>query len=493
MLLALLILGACACGHPQAVPSPTESAAPASEAEHKCVVIDAGHQRQGDPKQEPIGPGASETKPCVSDGTSGRFTGSPEYELNLAVALKLQELLERRGYRVVMTRTDNDVNLSNRARAELAAREGGDIFVRIHANGSEDPAAHGAMTICMTPDSPFNASLYPQSHALSEAVLDCLTEATGCARERVWETTTMAGINWSTIPVTIVEMGYMTNEQEDYLLADDDYRGKIALGIADGIDRYFAWQAEQLSAAPATDEALQQLLSEFVSGRGDTWDIYAASLTSGASASASVNLPADGCMVSASLIKLFIAGAVYQAIDQGALRYEEASGSIRSMITASDNSAANRLVQLLGAGDAAAGMERVNTFAQSIGCTHTRQNRLMLESNGLENYTSATDCATALCMIYAGTYVCQRWSEELLQLLLQQTVNNRLPQGVPSGTAIAHKTGDLQNLSCGDVGIVYGPSGAYLLCIINNHSPNDRKTVSDFVALSSRVYQFFNP
>lgn len=143
MLLALLILGACACGHPQAVPSPTESAAPASEAEHKCVVIDAGHQRQGDPKQEPIGPGASETKPCVSDGTSGRFTGSPEYELNLAVALKLQELLEQRGYRVVMTRTDNDVNLSNRARAELAAREGGDIFVRIHANGSEDPAALG--------------------------------------------------------------------------------------------------------------------------------------------------------------------------------------------------------------------------------------------------------------------------------------------------------------------------------------------------------------
>lgn len=230
-----------------------------------------------------------------------------------------------------------------------------------------------------------------------------------------------------------------------------------------------------------------------MSGRGDTWDIYAASLTSGASASASVNLPADGCMVSASLIKLFIEGAVYQAIDQGALRYEEASGSIRSMITASDNGAANWLVQLLGAGDAVAGMERVNAFAQSIGCTHTRQNRLMLESNGLENYTSATNCATALCMIYAGTYVCQRWSEELLQLLLQQTVNNRLPQGVPAGTAIAHKTGDLQNLSCGDVGIVYGPSGAYLLCIINNHFPNDRKTVSDFVALSSRVYQFFNP
>jgi len=117
----------------------------------------------------------------------------------------------------------------------------------------------------------------------------------------------------------------------------------------------------------------------------------------------------------------------------------------------------------------------------------------MLEQNGLENYTSAADCAIALRMIYAGTYVNQRWSEQLLQLLLQQTVNNRLPKGVPAGTPVAHKTGDLQNLSCGDVGIVYGQSGAYLLCVINNHAVNDVQTAADFAELSGRVYRFFNP
>lgn len=491
--LALLFLVSGACGLPRAVPPRTEPAATAAQTQQPCVVIDAGHQQRGDPKQEPLGPGASETKPRVSDGTAGRFTGIPEYELNLAVSRKLQALLEQRGYRVVMTRTEHDVNLSNRERAELAAREGGDIFVRIHANGSQNPATHGAMTICMTQDSPFNASLYPRSSLLSQTILDCLTAAAGCARERVWETDTMAGINWSTIPVTIVELGYMTNEAEDRLLATDAYRDKLASGIADGIDRYFAALAAQTAAEAAPDAELAQLLRTFLSGRSGEWDICTGSLTGGPSACASANLPADGCMVSASLIKLFIAGAVYRAVEQGALRCDAVSDEIAAMITVSDNGAANRLVRLLGGGNAAAGMERVNAFAQGIGCTHTRQNRLMLEQNGLENYTSAADCAIALRMIYAGTYVNQRWSEQLLQLLLQQTVNNRLPKGVPAGTPVAHKTGDLQNLSCGDVGIVYGQSGAYLLCVINNHAVNDVQTAADFAELSGRVYRFFNP
>ena len=499
----LLLLSLCACGLRRA-DSPAESAPPASapaesaeapesDAEALCVVIDAGHQRQGNSAPEPIGPGAGETKASVTGGTTGRFTGIPEYELNLAVAQKLQTVLEARGYRVVMTRTDHAVNLSNRERAELAAQAEGDVFVRIHANGSDNPEDRGAMTICMTPDSPYNAALYPASRALSEAILDCMAEQTGCAKERVWETNTMSGINWSTIPVTIVEMGYMTNREEDQLLADDAYREKIALGIADGIDRYFAAQAESASVPAEQDAGLQQILDDFVSGRSASWDLYAASLDGSTFAAASANLPSDGRMISASLIKLFIAGALCSAVERGALRHDDVYDSLRTMITVSDNDAANRLVRLLGSGDPSAGMAQVNAFAQSIGCTHTQQNRLMLEFNGQENYTSAADCAAALRMIHDGTYVSRRWSEELLQLLLAQTVNNRLPQGVPSGTAVAHKTGDLQNLSCGDVGIVYGPSGEYLLCVINNHSPDDGKTVSDIVALSNRVYQYFNP
>ena len=163
----------------------------------------------------------------------------PEYELNLQIGLQLKEELESRGYRVVMTRETHYVNLSNQERAQIAAEADGDIFVRLHANGSDDPTAEGAMAICMTQYSPYNPELYSESLALSEAILDQLVDSTGCRREYVWETDTMSGVNWATIPVTIVEVGYMTNEKEDTKLATESYQHLVVLGIANGIDEYF--------------------------------------------------------------------------------------------------------------------------------------------------------------------------------------------------------------------------------------------------------------
>ena len=203
------------------------------------MAVDAGHQSRANTQKEPNGPGSSEKKVKVTGGTQGKFTGQTEYELNLAVAKKLKTVLEKRGYKVLMIRESNDVNISNVERAQIANKKKADVFIRIHANGSDNSGANGAMTICQTSQNPYCKATYKKSRKLSDCVLNGIVKNTGCRKEGVWETDTMTGINWCQVPVTIVEMGYLSNQKEDRLLATDSYRKKMAVGIADGIDEYF--------------------------------------------------------------------------------------------------------------------------------------------------------------------------------------------------------------------------------------------------------------
>lgn len=204
------------------------------------VAIDAGHQEKGNPAKEPIGPGAKEKKAKVTSGATGQYTKIPEYKLTLKMAKKLEKELKSRGYKVTMIRTKHNVNISNSRRAKIANKAGADAFIRIHANSSESSRASGALTISPTKKNPYCKGVYKDSSRLSNAVLKQFCKATGAKNRGVMYTDTMSGINWSKVPVTIVEMGFLSNPTEDKKMnKSKNYQKKMTKGMADGIDAYF--------------------------------------------------------------------------------------------------------------------------------------------------------------------------------------------------------------------------------------------------------------
>ncbi len=205
----------------------------------KTIVIDPGHQTKGDTSKEPIGPGATETKYKVTTGATGTYTKQKESELVLKVSLKLEEELKKQGYKVIMTRTTNNVNISNSERAKIANDANADAFIRIHADSYDNSSVNGISTLCQTSKNQYNGNLAEKSYKLSKALLDNMVQITGAKSRGVTRTDTMSGINWSKVPVSIIEMGFLSNEKEDKLLATSEYQEKIVAGIVNGINEFF--------------------------------------------------------------------------------------------------------------------------------------------------------------------------------------------------------------------------------------------------------------
>lgn len=203
------------------------------------IGIDPGHQQKADTSKEPDGPGSRTKKYKVTGGTSGRYSGLHEYELTLSVAKKLKKELKSRGYKVVLTRSSNDVNISNSERAKKLNRSC-DIAIRLHADGAT-ASAHGASAQCSTSENRYIGKLASKCKKLSESVLNAYCKKTGLRNRGISYRDDLTGTNFSTIPVTLIEMGFMTNRSDDEYMAKSANQKKMAQGIADGIDAYFGF------------------------------------------------------------------------------------------------------------------------------------------------------------------------------------------------------------------------------------------------------------
>lgn len=206
----------------------------------KIIAIDAGHQLLADSTKEPLGPGSTVLKDRVSSGTRGIVSKVPEYIINLEMALKLKTRLINEGYEVVMIRETHDVSISNKERAEIANNANADLFIRIHANGSSSSKVKGIETIYPSPANPFVGALSEPSKKISTLILDEMIKSTGAENRGAVPMDNMSGLNWSKVPVTIIETGYMSNKDEDKLLITSDYQDKLVQGMVNGIKLYFA-------------------------------------------------------------------------------------------------------------------------------------------------------------------------------------------------------------------------------------------------------------
>ncbi|MCR5705031.1 MAG: N-acetylmuramoyl-L-alanine amidase [Eubacterium sp.] len=203
----------------------------------KIIGIDAGHQRVGNNGLEPIGPGAKTSKPKVSGGTSGVVTKKPEYVLTLEIAKKLQKKLTAKGYKVVMTRTTHDVNITNIQRAQKLNKKC-DIAIRLHADGGP-ASARGASALYAPSSNPYVGKMASKSKHLSECILNAYCKETGLHSRGLSARNDLSGTNWSTIPVTLLEMGFMTSTLDDRYMSSSNGQKKMVNGIIKGIDEYF--------------------------------------------------------------------------------------------------------------------------------------------------------------------------------------------------------------------------------------------------------------
>ena len=206
------------------------------------VCIDPGHQTHNDQKLEPIGPGSKTESPRATGGFTGVSTGLPEYEVALQLGLRLKKRLVAQGVHVVMTRTTNDVQLSNVQRARIANKAQADLFIRIHCAASTI-ATDSGVRVLFPAKNHWTAGIVADSESAAKSVESAAVHSSGARDRGVRNQSGVVGFNWSKRPAIMVEAGYLSNPIEDKLLGSPGYEDRLAKGLADGVLSYLQRKA----------------------------------------------------------------------------------------------------------------------------------------------------------------------------------------------------------------------------------------------------------
>lgn len=214
-------------------PTPTPDATPfpsggPSLAGYK-VVIDPGHQAVANKDPEVMSSSMGGSKDRSAQGFVGTVTGKDESEINLETALLLKEYLESLGCEVFLTRETNDVDISNKERAEFAVSKEPDLFIRLYCNAANDSKTTGCEVIV-----PSSGKYAQQLPSWGEKLGKEIEEKTGSAFAGCKVSGNYTGLNWaSSVPSFMVRMGYLTNSDDEAKLLDADHQFKMCQAIAD--------------------------------------------------------------------------------------------------------------------------------------------------------------------------------------------------------------------------------------------------------------------
>ena len=243
------------------------------------------------------------------------------------------------------------------------------------------------------------------------------------------------------------------------------------------------------------DNLLSQINNLLPTNNGN-WSVYVCNLYTGSEGSID-----SRPMQSASLIKLFIMGAVFERYDAMINQYgqETIDNLVKSMITVSDNDATNTLVGYLGNGDTSTGMSVVNDFCKAHGYTNTSMGRHMLQSNeNGDNYTSVADCGRFLKEVYnsnngVSEVTTLARTDVMYELLKGQTRRNKIPANIPDAIGVANKTGELATVE-NDAGIIYNTAkGIDLVIVYMSENLTATGSAQTTIAEQSRmIYGFYN-